>query len=166
MHTKLHWIPLEPPGRLAIMPRPRGADWLEDEVRHWRDEGIDVLISLLTADEVAELDLQREEKLCHASGIQYRSYPIPDRSVPSSHDAIRKFLASIGQCLNAGMNVLVHCRQGIGRAGLIAVALLVQRGIEPTIALERVSLARGCPVPETPEQARWIGEFAQQPIAS
>ena len=36
MHTELYWIPGPWLGRLAIMPRPRGGDWLEDEIRSWR----------------------------------------------------------------------------------------------------------------------------------
>ena len=31
------------PGRLAIVGRPRGGDWLEDEFRGLRDAGVDVL---------------------------------------------------------------------------------------------------------------------------
>ena len=39
------------PGRLAIVPRPRGGDWLEDEVRAWREAGVDIVVSALEADE-------------------------------------------------------------------------------------------------------------------
>ena len=35
-------------GQLAIVPRPRGEDWLRDEARAWKDEGFDVVVSLLT----------------------------------------------------------------------------------------------------------------------
>ena len=55
-------------GRLAIVPRPRGGDWLADEIQALREAGVDVLVSLLTADEVAELDLAREEAWCHTMG--------------------------------------------------------------------------------------------------
>lgn len=46
-----------PAGRLAIMPRPRAGDWLEDEAQSWRRQGLDVVVSLLEDNEVAELDL-------------------------------------------------------------------------------------------------------------
>ena len=42
------------PGRLVILARPRGGDWLEDEVRNWAELGLDAVVSLLTADETAE----------------------------------------------------------------------------------------------------------------
>jgi len=34
-------------------------------------------------------------------------------------------------------------------------------GDEPTAAIERVAVARGCSVPETAEQRRWIADFTK-----
>ena len=65
MRPKIHWIDLPAGVRLAIMPRPRAGDWLDDEVAGWRAEGIDVIVSLLEAGEVRELGLRREAGLCH-----------------------------------------------------------------------------------------------------
>jgi hypothetical protein len=47
--------------RLAIVPRPRGGDLLEDEVGHIKRAGADVLVSMLQTDEAAELGLSTEE---------------------------------------------------------------------------------------------------------
>ena len=47
MGTKVYWIAGPWQGRLGIVPRPRGADWLDDETRAWRDVGIDMVVSLL-----------------------------------------------------------------------------------------------------------------------
>jgi hypothetical protein len=55
----LVWI--NAPGlQLAIVPRPRGGDWLLDDLRNLQAAGIDVLISLLTEAEAAELELSSE----------------------------------------------------------------------------------------------------------
>lgn len=54
----------------------------------------------------------------------------------------------------------IHCRQGIGRAGLIASALLIGQGLGSKESIERVSAARNVPVPETAEQKLWIESFA------
>jgi hypothetical protein len=32
---------------LAIMPRPRAGDWLEDEIDQWQREGLKIVVSLL-----------------------------------------------------------------------------------------------------------------------
>ena len=60
MKAVLYPIPVEAAGKLAIVARPRGGDWLEDEVRALREAGITVLVSMLTAEEGEELGLQAE----------------------------------------------------------------------------------------------------------
>ena len=46
--------------RLAITPRPRGEDWLEDDIRLLQRAGIDVVVSAFTQVEAEELGLLRE----------------------------------------------------------------------------------------------------------
>jgi protein-tyrosine phosphatase len=158
----MYWIEGPTPGRLAIMPRPRGGDWLEDEVRNWRAAGVDVVVSLLTSREVTELDLAQEEALCKAQGIELVAFPIVDRSVPSSKEAVLKLATELAMRLAEGKNIAIHCRQGIGRAPLVAICVLILAGLDPQSASQRVSTARGCPVPETVEQERWIADFVKE----
>lgn len=148
------------PGRLAISARPRGGDWLEDEIRAWREAGVDVIVSLLTPDEVASLGLQRETELSEQAGLEFLSLPIVDRSIPALDSHTLDFLERIETALDQGKRIAVHCRQGIGRSGLIAASLLVARGAPPAIAVERVGRARRIMVPETSEQRAWIDSFA------
>ena len=42
MGAKVFWIAGSWRGRLGIVPRPRGADWLDDETRAWREAGIEL----------------------------------------------------------------------------------------------------------------------------
>src|SRR5262249_33315807 len=84
MRAEIYWIAGVPHGRRAVMPRPRGGDWLADEVRSLQVAGVDVLLSLLTNEEAGELDLAEEAACCAGAGIQFVSFPIPDRGVPSS----------------------------------------------------------------------------------
>ncbi|HEV8062067.1 MAG TPA: hypothetical protein VGP68_19470 [Gemmataceae bacterium] len=143
------------------MPRPRAGDWLEDEIQSWHRAGVDVIVSLLTREEQSELILPDEESLCLANGIDFVSFPIVDRSVPPSAEAFSDQVARLAERLADGKNIAVHCRQGIGRAALVAICLLIWSGLGPASAIERVGVARGCNVPETPEQGRWITEFAR-----
>ena len=55
----------------------------------------------------------------------------------------------------AGKSIANYCRQGVGRAGMIAATLLTLFGIDPISAVEVVSVARGVPVPETNPQREW-----------
>ncbi len=161
MRTELFWIEGPWHGRLVIMPRPRGGDWLEEEIQAWHRSGVDVVVSLLTPDEHAELNLVDEGNLCRANGIEFLSFPIIDRTVPSSMESFSDLMTALAGQLANGKNIAVHCRQGIGRAGLVAICLLILSGIEQEAAIARVGSARGCSVPETPEQRRWIADFAK-----
>jgi protein-tyrosine phosphatase len=148
------------PGKLFLASRPRGGDWLEDEVLAWRRYGIDTVLSLLTNEEERELDLVGEASEARKHDVAFISYPIPDRGIPSDISALYKLLERIHQDLQRGKNVLVHCRQGIGRTGLIAASLLVRDGMEPETAIEEVSRVRGVQVPETTGQENCIYEVA------
>jgi protein-tyrosine phosphatase len=160
MFTKLHWIDGPWPGRLAISARPRGGDWLEDEMAAWRKAGIDTVVSMLTTDEAEDLDLQHEQRSCQANSIQFRSFPIVDRNVPASEVEAICLIEQLERELAEGRNVVVHCRQGIGRSGMIAAGVLVQSGLKPSVAVDRVSTARRAPIPDTPEQLAWINHLA------
>jgi hypothetical protein len=69
MYTQLFWIEENWPGRLAS--RPRGGDWLEDEMRNWRGLGIDAVPSLLEESEALEAGLGHERDRCEAAGMSF-----------------------------------------------------------------------------------------------
>lgn len=156
MKAELYWVQAVGAGRLAIMPHPRGGDWLEDEIRSLREDGVEALVSLLPDEEMSELALAREPALCAANGIAYLSFPIADHGVPHSRAALQSVVDQVCDLLSGGYGVAVHCRAGIGRAGLFAGAVLVREGMAPADALARLSAARGFETPETPEQCEWV----------
>jgi predicted protein tyrosine phosphatase len=156
MSTEVYRIDGPWPGSLAISARPRGGDWLEDEVKGWRQAGFDIIVSLLTPDEADEMDLKMEERYSRQHHMEFMSFPIVDRSVPESRAAAMKLIEHLEAELARGKNVNVHCRQGIGRSALIAAGLLLARGVPKEEALQRISTSRYAPVPETPEQRQWI----------
>jgi protein-tyrosine phosphatase len=155
MKPDLFWIPGQWPGRLAIAARPRGGDWLEDEANGLRHAGIDTVVSLLENEEAAQLDLLQERSALEHHGIRFISFPIPDRAIPASTPEAVSLMAKIVDALQEGKSIAVHCRQGIGRSGLIATGVLMISGVAPEQAIQAVSSARGTAVPETPEQLLW-----------
>src|SRR5262245_11499937 len=118
MRAEIFWIEGVERGRLAVLPRPRGGDWLEDEVRSLRACDVDVLVSLLTAEEVGELDLADEPGCCAACGIEFVSFPFADRSVPQSAADALGLVRRLAALLASGKAVAIHCRQGVGRSSL------------------------------------------------
>lgn len=156
MKPELFWIPGPWSGRLAVATRPRGGDWLEDEISGWRKAGLDVVVSLLEEDETEQLELSDEGAVAKSNGVRFVSFPIPDRGVPASTREALQLFSTIATALEEGKNVAVHCRQGIGRSGLIAAGVLLRSGLAVEKAIEVVSAARGETVPETSTQLQWI----------
>jgi protein-tyrosine phosphatase len=167
MNPDLFWIPGPWRGRLAVITRPRGGDWLEGEAEGWRRANLDVVVSLLEEEEAAQLELAGEPGIARSKGIQLISFSIPDRGVPASTSAALSLLRSLSKALEQGKNVAVHCRQGIGRSGLVATALLVTSGTGVEKALEIVSAARGQAIPETAAQLEWLQHLpAERPVVA
>jgi hypothetical protein len=118
MQPKLYWIPTPASGRLATMARPRGGDWLVDELAALRSLGVDTLVSLLTDGELVELDLQAEAHLAVGAGLHFMPFSILDFGVPPLETATAQFILQLAQLMRTGQTVAVHCRQGIGRSSL------------------------------------------------
>ncbi len=160
MRNDLHWVTGPWPGGLALVARPRGGDWLQDELESWKTAGVNTVVSLLTPDEEHEFKLENEGPWARAQGINFMSLPIPDRQVPHSESSLNLTLQQMDDALSSGKNVVIHCRQGIGRTGLVAACLLISKGWDPETAVEFLSRTRGTPIPETPEQRSWIDQYA------
>lgn len=162
MKPETYWVPGPWSGRLAILPRPRGGDWLRDEVRMWREVGLGVVTSLLTREEEAELELRDEEAIAREQGLGFHAFPIPDRGVPESRRETAELIRVLEKALTSGRNVAIHCRQGVGRSALIAASLLAAAGQDAEQAFVNIETARGAPVPDTAEQREWVKKVTFQ----
>jgi protein-tyrosine phosphatase len=147
---------------LAVLPRPRGGDWLDDEVGGWKAAGVDVVVSLLEKEELEEFDITSEADACRKHGVEFISHPIADRGLPPSPRAFADLVRGLEEKLAAGKGIGVHCRQGVGRSALLAACLLIAAGVDAETAWARVAAARGRPVPDTAEQRGWALWFAQE----
>jgi protein-tyrosine phosphatase len=161
MDARVYWIDTKPSLRLGIMARPRGGDWLEDEIASLHRQGVAALVSLLTNEECSELELGTEAELCEESGIKFFRFPIEDRCVPNIDHETENFVRMLAKFLSQDSKVVIHCRMGIGRASLIAAACLMVLGIPPEKAFAQIASARGCAVPDTPEQREWPFRFRE-----
>lgn len=157
MYTKLYWIDkFENGGAIGIMPRPRGNDWLADEVKRLKESGVKTLVSLLEKDEIQELGLRDEERLCNQEQIEYINFPIKDRAIPTEQAAADRLTKLLDEKVTEGKKVVIHCRMGIGRASLIAAAVLIRRGLQTDKVIEKITKVRELKVPDTDEQVLWL----------
>ncbi|MCX4751324.1 tyrosine protein phosphatase [Kitasatospora sp. NBC_01287] len=154
MRPALFTIDTPGPGRLSTMARPRGDDWLEDEMSALRAHGVDILVCALTRPELDELGLTDEPRAAVAAGLRFVATPIPDRTVPDL-PTVLPTLRALAEELRGGAHIVTHCRAGIGRSSLLAVALLILGGVDPDTAWSELERARGLAVPDTAEQREW-----------
>jgi protein-tyrosine phosphatase len=145
------------------MARPRGGDWLRDELASLKSLGVSDLVSLLTPSEATELDLIAEAEFCADVGLRFHSHPIPDRGLPV-RPAFSRLIDSLLPILTQGGFVAIHCRAGIGRSSMTAAALLWRLGASASETVRLISDARRLEIPDTEEQRAFILSFDKEPI--
>lgn len=151
------------PMPLAIVLCPRGGHDLYDEMRRVRAAGVDTLISMLSHEQVAMIDLNEEPALAASVGMEFLHHPLPDHKLPPDELAFRAFAKEIAERLRRGERIGIHCWGSIGRATITAASALIHLGWKPAEALAAIEEARGCPVPDTEEQERWILNYKAKP---
>ena len=76
MIAEVFWTKEKYPGCIALVPRPRGGEWLEDEAAAWSNASLDVIVSMLEAEENDWFELRREAEVCAENGIEFISLPM------------------------------------------------------------------------------------------
>ena len=148
-------------GGLAIMPRPRGNDWLEDEIQGLKYLEYTLVVSFLESSEEKELELSEEKHFCEQNGIEFISFPIPDRTVPAKGDFL-DLISELYKKIVNGKKAILHCRGGIGRAEITAASILIKHGYSGIEAFNKVTEARRIQVPDTEEQKSWVLAIEQK----
>jgi hypothetical protein len=112
-----------------------------DVVRAWKPT---LAIALLEDHEYSALGIPDFRASVIASGLPWVFAPIVDGGIPDAAflDAWETLGQRAREALHAGGRVLIHCRAGLGRTGLVAAMLLVELGEDPESAIERVRKAR------------------------
>ncbi len=112
-------------------------------VQAWGANGV---ITLVTAQELRELQVPELGKAVQALGMSWWHLPIEDVGVPDEKFADNWRYGHIGSDIRArlrrGDRLLVHCKGGLGRTGLLAAQLLVEFGTPPRDAIAQVRSAR------------------------
>src|SRR5690242_17844158 len=125
----VYWINANP-ARIGIMVRPRGHDWLLDDLRALKQSGVDV-VSALTTTEADDLGLSAEADGCAENGLLFLPFPIEDRAVPAHSAQFELFFNQLLERARNGESVVIHGRAGIGRSSLIAACVLIGMGSSP-----------------------------------
>jgi protein-tyrosine phosphatase len=149
-------------GFLAMMARPVPGEWIDEQFSGLAALGTDRVVSLLEPSEAVELGLGEEATYCVRHGMRFLSFPINDRGVPESLPDFRSCTQMLYETMGAGLNTVIHCRAGIGRASLMVAGVLLHAGFQPEECLAHISKARGIEVPDTDEQRAWLLDNADK----
>lgn len=125
-----------------------------DAVRTW---GAVALVTLLEHSEMNLLRVQNLGDEVSRRGLSWFHLPIVDVSIPDR--AFEAAWERAGQQLRgisrSGADIIVHCRGGLGRAGMIAARLLIELGMMPERAVAEVRRVRPGAI-ETIAQERFV----------
>ena len=112
-----------------------------DAIKAW---GAKLVVTLVEPFELQLLKVPSLGSEVQKRGLEWRHLSIADFSVPDARfeDQWQTQGRDIRALLRNGSDILVHCKGGLGRAGMIAARLLVELGMPPDIAIRTVRKAR------------------------
>jgi protein-tyrosine phosphatase len=154
-------------GRIGatFAPGKRDGRWrrdLEADLARLRDEyRTDVLVSLMEQHEYERFGMSKMFERATFHNIEIVWFPIRDVSVPKSMEETVKLVNRLVADAHHGRTVVIHCRGGIGRTGLIAASCLVALGRAPDDAIQQIRALRPRSV-ETREQEEFVSKFARR----
>lgn len=129
-----------------------------DAVMQW---GATCIISIMERDEFSILNVPELGGKIQSRSMAWHHLPIADQSIPwgdflYTWSCLSK---SLQRRLAAGEKIVLHCRGGLGRTGLIAALLLIDLGWGADAAIKLVREARSSRTIETKEQEEYVRRY-------
>lgn len=133
-----------PGGRRPLRVTLSASEILRRDIEALSAWGAVGLVSLIEGVEFNLLGVHRLPSVTREFGLWWQHFPIRDMCAPDEafEDHWREGGAQIRSLLGDGQRVVLHCWAGLGRTGTIAARLLVEFGLEPERAIQRVRAAR------------------------
>lgn len=148
-------------GILALCPLPgAGGDYAGD-MDHLHDWQPGLVISMTTEVEHVAAGAVGLGQKFQSMGCRWVHLPTPDFGTlaPDMLESWSEVSSMARQTLAGGGRVLVHCKGGCGRSGMVVLRLMIEAGEMPARALKRLRSVRPCAV-ETDAQMAWALEAA------
>lgn len=135
-------------------PWKRDLDLDLQVIRDWQAQA---LVTLIEEFEFELLSVPELPERAQAFGLRWFHLPIVDVWVPNLmfEEEWERAGEELRQILRQDGRIVLHCRGGLGRTGMIAARLLVEFGMDPREAVRRVRAARTGAI-QTREQEEYV----------
>jgi protein-tyrosine phosphatase len=156
------------PGK--VQPCALTGSWLRDldiDCERLVEWGASTVITLMEQHELNDLSVEPLPGALAARNIAWRHLPIEDTGVPDEA-FIRRWKSECAQrhaALSNGERMVLHCKGGLGRTGLVAAMICIERGMDATSAIARVRAVRKGAI-ETRGQERFVRGWALQSVGT
>lgn len=112
-----------------------------------RQMGIDAIVDVRS-------EYQDDDNLIRELGMEFFHTAVDDRYAPTQKQ-MESILDFVNPLLNQDKRILIHCQNGYGRSPLVAIAILVKRGMSVADAVGLLEDKHPA-VSFTPQQERFI----------
>ncbi len=149
---------------ICLCPGKKNPEWqwdrdLEKDLQVIVDWNASTVVSLVEAHELVFLCVPNLGERVKALGIEWLHLPIRDGGIPDTRfkSEWQTRGAELHRQLDEGGRILIHCRGGKGRSGLLAATILVERGCNASLAVEQVRAARSGAIETGCQEAHILG---------
>lgn len=117
---------------------------LDQDIAAIKSWGATAVVTLIEDYDLDVLSVSELPLKVQAMGLEWHHLPIMNRDAPSPTFEAKWAVSGqrLRERLRNGERIVLHCKNGLGRAGMIAARLLVELGESPDTAICRVRAAR------------------------
>lgn len=129
---------------ISSAPGRKDRKWnrdLETDLTDIKSSKINIVVCLLEWSELRLLNILNYPKRAQEKGLLFYHLPVKDLTAPSSKE-LNVLIPILVKYLSEGNNILVHCRAGLGRAGVICACCLIHFGLSEEKAIGIVRTQR------------------------
>ena len=140
---------------------------IELDLNHFKQyKGVEAIICLIDKRGLGNLDLSlyNYKEICRSLNIKFIHYPVRDFDAPKEtpEEIDKKLISPVKELLTVeNKTIVMHCRGGVGRSGLIAALILTKLGhfSDTESAIEYLRKIRNPQCVESGDQEEYIDQY-------
>jgi len=132
-------------GTLLLTPCPgtKGVE-LIDSLQQFKKSGVTAVLTLMLENEIYDNQLNTIHTLCEELDMQWFNLPIVDEGVPQQEFNLlwAQYKNEIHAILDDNESIVIHCKGGSGRTGIVAAKILLERGADFDATIKEIKQIR------------------------